>query len=142
MILRNKWPYVTSTCFESEKMAIRSSGSQNKSLLGEEDATLVFETSKEVTVTPTFDAMGLHEDLLRGIYAYGRNFVCSLSQELPCHVWGFRCSLSAYVSTCIIMHALHSWITDKCMNYLSPSNFIIQARHFVQISNPVIRILT
>jgi ATP-dependent RNA helicase len=53
-------------------MAARSSaGSQNKSLLGEEDATLVFETSKEVSVTPTFDAMGLNEDLLRGIYAYG-----------------------------------------------------------------------
>jgi ATP-dependent RNA helicase len=54
-------------------MAARSSaGSQNKSLLGEEDATLVFETSKEVSVTPTFDAMGLNEDLLRGIYAYGK----------------------------------------------------------------------
>ena len=31
-----------------------------------------FETSEEVDVTPTFDGMGLREDLLRGIYAYGR----------------------------------------------------------------------
>lgn len=30
-----------------------------------------FETSKGVDVTPTFDAMGLRDDLLRGIYAYG-----------------------------------------------------------------------
>lgn len=30
-----------------------------------------FETSNEVDVTPTFDSMGLREDLLRGIYAYG-----------------------------------------------------------------------
>ena len=30
-----------------------------------------FETSEEVDVTPTFDSMGLREDLLRGIYAYG-----------------------------------------------------------------------
>merc|ERR1711976_211933 len=30
-----------------------------------------FETSEEVDVTPTFDGMGLREDLLRGIYAYG-----------------------------------------------------------------------
>lgn len=30
-----------------------------------------FETSEEVDVTPTFDTMGLREDLLRGIYAYG-----------------------------------------------------------------------
>lgn len=30
-----------------------------------------FETSEEVDVIPTFDNMGLREDLLRGIYAYG-----------------------------------------------------------------------
>ena len=30
-----------------------------------------FETSEEVDVTPTFDGMGIREDLLRGIYAYG-----------------------------------------------------------------------
>lgn len=42
-------------------------------LLKEEDMTKVeFETSEEVDVTPTFDTMGLREDLLRGIYAYGR----------------------------------------------------------------------
>lgn len=44
-----------------------------KRLLREEDMTKVeFETSEEVDVTPTFDTMGLREDLLRGIYAYGR----------------------------------------------------------------------
>lgn len=44
-----------------------------KRLLKEEDMTKVeFETSEEVDVTPTFDTMGLREDLLRGIYAYGR----------------------------------------------------------------------
>ena len=38
----------------------------------EEDMTKVeFETSEEVDVTPTFDTMGLREDLLRGVYAYG-----------------------------------------------------------------------
>uniref|UniRef100_A0A671TGK4 RNA helicase n=1 Tax=Sparus aurata TaxID=8175 RepID=A0A671TGK4_SPAAU len=43
-----------------------------KRLLREEDMTKVeFETSEEVDVTPTFDTMGLREDLLRGIYAYG-----------------------------------------------------------------------
>ncbi|KAJ8309296.1 hypothetical protein KUTeg_014170 [Tegillarca granosa] len=30
-----------------------------------------FETSEDVEVTPTFDSMGLREDLIRGIYAYG-----------------------------------------------------------------------
>uniref|UniRef100_A0A674PRL1 RNA helicase n=1 Tax=Takifugu rubripes TaxID=31033 RepID=A0A674PRL1_TAKRU len=43
-----------------------------KRILREEDMTKVeFETSEEVDVTPTFDTMGLREDLLRGIYAYG-----------------------------------------------------------------------
>lgn len=47
-------------------------GSARKRLLKEEDMTKVeFETSEEVDVTPTFDTMGLREDLLRGIYAYG-----------------------------------------------------------------------
>lgn len=46
--------------------------SGRKRLLKEEDMTKVeFETSEEVDVTPTFDTMGLREDLLRGIYAYG-----------------------------------------------------------------------
>ena len=45
--------------------------SQRKALLGEDDASMVFETSKEVRVITTFDQMGLREDLLRGIYAYG-----------------------------------------------------------------------
>lgn len=50
-----------------------TSGSARKRLLKEEDMTKVeFETSEEVDVTPTFDTMGLREDLLRGIYAYGR----------------------------------------------------------------------
>ena len=30
-----------------------------------------FETSEDVDVTPTFDGMGLREELLRGIYSYG-----------------------------------------------------------------------
>ena len=44
---------------------------QRKALLGDDDATMVFETSKGVDVVATFDGMGLREDLLRGIYAYG-----------------------------------------------------------------------
>ncbi len=45
-----------------------------KRLMKEEDMTKIeFETSEEVDVTPTFDTMGLREDLLRGIYAYGTN---------------------------------------------------------------------
>uniref|UniRef100_A0AAY4A067 RNA helicase n=1 Tax=Denticeps clupeoides TaxID=299321 RepID=A0AAY4A067_9TELE len=52
-------------------MAAAQAGGR-KRLLKEEDMTKVeFETSEEVDVTPTFDTMGLREDLLRGVYAYG-----------------------------------------------------------------------
>jgi len=44
---------------------------QRKALLGDADASMVFETSKGVEVIPTFDSMNLRDDLLRGIYAYG-----------------------------------------------------------------------
>lgn len=37
----------------------------------EDLSNVEFETSEEVDVAPTFDAMGLREDLVRGIYAYG-----------------------------------------------------------------------
>lgn len=37
----------------------------------EEDEEVKFETSKGVKVYNTFDAMGLKEELLRGLYAYG-----------------------------------------------------------------------
>lgn len=52
-------------------MASRGEVSQRKALLGDDDATMVFETSKEVNVVPTFDQMNIRDDLLRGIYAYG-----------------------------------------------------------------------
>jgi len=38
---------------------------------GDELANVEFETSEGVEVVPTFDKMGLREDLLRGIYSYG-----------------------------------------------------------------------
>lgn len=39
----------------------------------EEDPTKIeFSTSEEVDVVPTFDQLKLREDLVRGIYAYGK----------------------------------------------------------------------
>lgn len=39
----------------------------------EDLSNVEFETSEDVEVVSTFDTMGLREDLLRGIYAYGKN---------------------------------------------------------------------
>ena len=37
----------------------------------DKDENISFETSKGVNVVNTFDAMGIREDLLRGLYSYG-----------------------------------------------------------------------
>jgi hypothetical protein len=41
------------------------------------DDKLEFESSEDIELNPTFDSMGLREDLLRGIYAFSMsiNFV-------------------------------------------------------------------
>ena len=44
---------------------------RRKVQLDEDLANQDFETSEGVEVVPSFDNMGLREDLLRGIYAYG-----------------------------------------------------------------------
>lgn len=41
-----------------------------------------FETSEEVDVTPAFDSLGLREELLRGIYAYGQSVTLCLVQTI------------------------------------------------------------
>lgn len=47
-------------------------GSSRKSNPNEDLTNVEFETSEEVEVVPTFQSMKLREELLRGIYAYGR----------------------------------------------------------------------
>ena len=50
--------------FSSATMAVRAPLTQDV------HTNLAFESSEEVTVAPSFDALGLRDDLLRGIYAY------------------------------------------------------------------------
>jgi len=44
---------------------------ETRGKLREDDSTLTFETSQEVDVYSTFEAMNLKDKLLRGIFAYG-----------------------------------------------------------------------
>lgn len=46
-----------------------------KNAQAEDLSNVEFETSEDVEVIPTFNAMNLKEELLRGIYAYGK-FLC------------------------------------------------------------------
>lgn len=43
-----------------------------KQELPDDLSNVEFETSENVDVIPSFDSMQLKEDLLRGIYAYGK----------------------------------------------------------------------
>ena len=52
---------------KSLKMAGR-----DRRVIEEDLANVEFETSEDVDVVPTFDSMKLREDLLRGVYAYGK----------------------------------------------------------------------
>lgn len=50
-------------------------GPRSRRVLPNDDLSNVeFETSEDVEVLPSFDTMELREDLLRGIYAYGKCF--------------------------------------------------------------------
>ena len=58
---------------------------KRRQVIEEDLANVEFETSEDVDVVPTFDSMGLREDLLRGIYAYGKreNFEKEIIKKNP-----------------------------------------------------------
>lgn len=69
-----------------------------------------FETSEEVQIISTFKEMGLREELLRGIFAYGefyiyvlfrRNEICLLSV-----MWinSFFCAVTVIIISYICLH--------------------------------------
>lgn len=44
----------------------------NRKIISEDLSNVEFDTSEDVEVIPTFDSMGLRDELLRGIYTYGK----------------------------------------------------------------------
>ena len=59
--------------------------------IAEDLKNVEFETSEDVEVTPTFDAMGLREDLLRGVYSYGE----AINDTLPINNAAYICCSNA-----------------------------------------------
>ena len=55
---------------------------KRRQVIEEDLANVEFETSEDVEVVPTFDSMGLREDLLRGIYAYGKRVNFEKNKEI------------------------------------------------------------
>ena len=65
----------------------------------EEDPTKIeFSTSEEVDVVPTFDQLKLREDLVRGIYAYGKCDQCMTPEPRNVFARVFHSSLSFFWS--------------------------------------------
>lgn len=52
-----------------------------KNAQAEDLSNVEFETSEDVEVIPTFSAMNLKEELLRGIYAYGKHWIYSIRHK-------------------------------------------------------------
>ncbi|EDV20256.1 uncharacterized protein TRIADDRAFT_61252 [Trichoplax adhaerens] len=81
-----------------------------------DDDQTEFETSKGVKVIRSFDQMGLKEDLVRGIYAYGiRNkLVAHVSLELDSKL-RYNCSvlLNRYANKCQIVHIKYNMEEDQ-----------------------------
>ena len=51
--------------------------------LRKDDSEVVFDTSEDVEVTNSFETLNLKEDLLRGIYAYGKTIFSLCIDRLP-----------------------------------------------------------
>lgn len=54
----------------------------NRKIISEDLSNVEFDTSEDVEVIPTFDSMGLRDELLRGIYTYGK-FIFYFISRLP-----------------------------------------------------------
>lgn len=59
--------------------------SYNRKIISEDLSNVEFDTSEDVEVIPTFDSMGLKDELLRGIYTYG-NIIITIISCLFCDV--------------------------------------------------------
>uniref|UniRef100_A0A667WFE8 RNA helicase n=1 Tax=Myripristis murdjan TaxID=586833 RepID=A0A667WFE8_9TELE len=91
-----------------------------KRLLKEEDMTKVeFETSEEVDVTPTFDTMGLREDLLRGIYAYGFEKPSAIQQRAIKQIIKGR---DVILSPVCVLLALGDYMNVQCHACIGGTN--------------------
>lgn len=59
------------TCTRTSQITKMAEVKSRRVAQTEDLSNVEFETSEDVEVIPTFDNMGLRDELLRGIYAYG-----------------------------------------------------------------------
>lgn len=64
------------SCTKYTRVSVTMTSSEvsyNRKIISEDLSNVEFDTSEDVEVIPTFDSMGLKDELLRGIYTYGNH---------------------------------------------------------------------
>ena len=79
--------------------------SRARKTIDDELQKVEFETSEEVDVVPTFDSMGIREDLLRGIYAYGFEKPSAIQQRAIKQIIKARVYINTVLHNCNIYTA-------------------------------------
>ena len=97
--------------------------SRARKALDDELQKVEFETSEEVDVVPTFDSMGIREDLLRGIYAYGFEKPSAIQQR----------AIKQIIKVCFLLclQLLFSWAVTS-----SPKPSLVPVRLPLSPSQP------
>lgn len=93
-----------------------------------DDENLVFETSAGVQVISSFDQMGIREDLLRGIYAYGFEKPSAIQQRAVMPIISGRDAIAQAQSgtgkTSMIALAVCQMIDTSTREYVLPLFFM------------------
>ena len=72
IIMKSKYLISSAVTLRIELQFIKNMASRRVEAMTDDLKNVEFVTSEDVEVNSTFDSMGLREDLLRGIYAYGK----------------------------------------------------------------------
>ncbi|KAK6158625.1 hypothetical protein DH2020_005939 [Rehmannia glutinosa] len=109
-------------------MGIQRGGGGGRRAMDEDDAKLVFETSKGVEPIMSFDEMGIKDDLLRGIYNYGFEKPSAIQQRAVLPIISGRDVIAQAQSgtgkTSMIALAVCQIVDTKSSEYVFGSRFL------------------
>lgn len=106
-------------------------------ILGIHDDKLEFESSEDIEVNPTFDSMGLREDLLRGIYAFSMLLRIAL-MLLPSYLISsllviLSVNIVTLTSLLIVMSALIFFSIVLLLVYYVVTLFVVYCVHLFMV---------
>merc|ERR1712087_1069985 len=99
-------------------------------LMAGDESKIEFETSEDVEIVGSFDSMGLKDELLRGIYAYGFEKPSAIQQRAI--MWKFDTLCDLYDTLTITQAVIFcntkkkvDWLTNK----MRQANFTVSSMH-------------